>query len=315
MIRMLCPTPDNFSKKGLDLASRKVDFTAKKISQIQFDEMAPDYESVLVRFNTNVSKQVMGKGGRLKYILSPTTGLDHIEMDYAESKGIKIYHLRGEKSFLKGVSATSEHTMCLMTALMRMLPAAFDSVKNGEWASERFQGNELCGKLLGIVGCGRLGSKVARIALAFGMRVIAYDPGVRRLPAKVEREPRLGALLKKVDVLSLHVPLTRETKHMIDSKKLRLMKKGSFLVNTSRGDIICSDALLKYLENGHLKGAALDVIEGERQGAIKRHPLVKFSRKNSNLLITPHMGGSSVESIEKTDLYVLNKFFNRQKLI
>lgn len=315
MIRMLCPTPDNFSKKGLDLASRKVNFTAKKISQIQFDEMAPDYEAVLVRFNTNVSKRVMRKGSRLKYILSPTTGLDHIEMDYAKSKGIKTYHLRGEKLFLKSVCATSEHTMCLMTALMRKLPAAFDSVKNGEWGSEEFQGNELFGKVLGIVGCGRLGSKVARIALAFGMKVVAYDPGVKRLPSKVEREQRLGSLLKKVDVLSIHVPLTKETKHMIDNKKLGLMKKGSFLVNTSRGDIICSAALLKHLKNGHLGGAALDVIEGERKGSIQGHPLVGFSKNNSNLLITPHIGGASVESIERTDLHILKKFFRKQNII
>ncbi len=315
MKRILCPEPDSFSTKGLALAASRAELVATHMTQAEFEEAAPGFDAALVRFNTRIRVELLHKAPRLRAILSPTTGLDHIDMAAAHRLGVSVFHLRGQKRFLKTVSATAELTVALMLAAMRKLPAAMEATRGGQWDPAPFRGREVAGKVLGIVGCGRLGSKVARVGVALGMQVRVCDPQVRRLPTGATAVATLQQLLAEADVLSLHVPLMRETVHMIGAPELGLMKRASVLVNTSRGAIVETTALLEALRSGHLATAAVDVIEDEEK--ILRgldHPLIEYARGHDNLLITPHIGGATYESVEKTDAFILNRYFKDQGL-
>ena len=200
-----------------------------------------------------------------------------------------------------------------MLAVLRNLPQAFEAVKQGQWEPGPFRGREVAGKTLGIVGCGRLGSKVARVGRALGMRVVTFDPYVQRLPAGVERTLSLQSLLERSDVVSLHVPLMPETRYMIGGREFDQFKVGAVLINTSRGTIVDGDALLDALRTKKLSAAAVDVLEDEGQIVHhRRHSFIDYARENANLLITPHIGGATVESVEKTDLFILSRYFKDQ---
>ena len=310
MIRILCPEPESFSKKGLEYAHQNADLVSKSLSQKEFNKAAKAYDALLVRFNTVVGSTVLGLESKVKYIISPTTGLDHIDLESAKKYGIKVFHLRGQRRFLKEVSGTAELTIGLMLALLRKIPDSFEAVKRGEWDPGPFRGYEVAKKRLGVVGCGRLGVKVSRVAVALGMEVIAYDPFITRFPAGVLRVDSLMSLLSQVDILTLHVPLLPETKHLIGKKEIMQMVDGVVIINTSRGSIISTEALLEGLESKKIKGAAIDVMEGEHDVEEYGHPLISYANNNNNLLITPHIGGATYESVKKTDFFILKNFFS-----
>jgi len=310
MIRMLCPEPENFSIKGLDYANKSAKFTCKSLTQRQFDKIASNYEALLIRFNTIVSESILTGDSKVKYIISPTTGLDHIDIKAAKINKVKVYHLKGQKRFLKGVSGTAELTIGLMLSLLRKIPQGFESVKEGKWNPGSFRGNEVSKKKIGVVGCGRLGAKVSRVAVALDMDVFSYDPYISRFPTGVKQINSLNELLSMVDILTLHIPLSSETKHLISIKEVELMKTGVVIINTSRGSIISTKPLLGGLKKGKIKSAAIDVMENEHSIKKCGHELIDYANKNDNLLITPHIGGATYESVEKTDLFILKKYFS-----
>lgn len=269
------------------------------------------YNVLVLRLGLRVDGEVLAAGKRLRIIATPTTGLDHIDVIAAEKRGINIFSLQGERQFLEQVYATAEHTFALLLALIRHIPAAFDAVKRYEWRRDIFRGTELNGKTLGILGCGRLGSMVARFGIAFGMRVLSYDPYRSDLPAGVVRCLSLEELLTRSDILSVHVPLNADTKNMLSMAELNLLPPGALLLNTSRGGILDESAVLHLLESGHLAGVALDVLEGEYHLAfVRNHPLIEYARAHDNLLITPHIAGATQESVEKADLFIVDKIRN-----
>jgi D-3-phosphoglycerate dehydrogenase / 2-oxoglutarate reductase len=308
MIKILCPEPDSFSQKGLDFARSFSDLTAISMTQDEFNELAPKYEAVLIRFNTKVDSTILEKGSKIRAILSPTTGLDHIDLKMASQNGVKVFHLREEKEFLKTISGTAELTIGLMLSIMRKIPQSFDSVKDGFWQVSNFRGYELTGKTLGIVGCGRLGSKVSKMASAIGMNVIAYDPYISKFPKEVQIKNNQFDVLSEADIISFHVPLNDETNHLIGNNEINHMKNGVVIINTSRGAIIETSSLINGLKNAKVSAAAIDVIEDEHLFLSKKHPLVKYASSNNNLIITPHIGGATFESVEKTDIFILNKY-------
>jgi len=310
-IKILCPEPNSFSQKGMDYVSGFAQLTAKTISQGEFEKIAPEFDVVLVRFNTMVGPNIFGKDSKIRAIISPTTGLDHIDMKSAKLNGIKVFHLRGEKRLLKGVSGTAELSIGLMLSVMRKIPQSFSAVKSGMWQPGPFRGNEVAGKTLGVIGCGRLGSKVCRTAVALGMKVIAFDPYIKRFPSGVEDIKTQLDLFKQSDIVSLHVPLSDETKHLISNLEISQMKKGVIIINTSRGAILKTGALLDGLNSEQVSAAALDVLEDEHLMKGDLHPLVEYACKFDNLLITPHIGGATFESVEKTDLFILRKYFKK----
>jgi D-3-phosphoglycerate dehydrogenase / 2-oxoglutarate reductase len=261
-------------------------------------------EILWIRLGHRVDQEVMNSAPQLKLIASPTTGLDHIELEEAERRNIRVISLRGETRFLETVRATAEHTLALTLALLRRIPAATGHVSRGGWDRDRFQGRELYGKVVGVVGYGRLGSIVARYMRAFEARVLATDPAVRSESVGPEISlVSLNELLYASDVVTLHVPLGPAMMGLFGRSQFQAMKPGAWFVNTSRGGLVDESALLEALVTGRLAGAALDVLADEPEvdpGSV----LIRYARENENLIITPHLGGCTLESMEKTEVFL-----------
>ncbi|MCB0704436.1 MAG: hypothetical protein KDC34_03965 [Saprospiraceae bacterium] len=271
------------------------------------------YEALFVRLGIPIDREVIAAAPALKFIITPTTGLNHIDLDVADQRQIQVISLKGETAFLEKIQSTSEHTWGLLLSLIRKTAQANESVKKGQWIREPFLGMELNGKTLGILGYGRLGKIVAGYGQAFGMRVLVNDtdPGqLKALPKGQEAVP-LDQLLAESEVLSLHIPYSKENYRFIGSKELAQTRSGLVLINTSRGEVLDENALLANLESGHLKGAAIDVLEGDSSWESEvpsNTRLVHYLQENDNLIITPHIGGYALESIEGTRAFVTNKF-------
>jgi D-3-phosphoglycerate dehydrogenase len=263
---------------------------------------------LIVRLAHTVDKELLDAADRLSVVVTATTGLDHIDLEEAAKRGIAVLSLRGEHEFLSSVSSTAELTWSLLLALIRKLVPAVEHVRQGEWDRDLFRGLELQGLRLGIVGVGRVGSMVARYGRAFGMRVSAFDPDPRAWPEGVERTDSLDHLAIGADVLTIHAPLTDATRNLIDRTVLLKLPRGSFVVNTARGAILDSAALLDLLETEHLAGAAIDVLDAERdEGALRDHPLIDYARTHDNLIITPHIGGASLQAMARTEIFMAEK--------
>jgi D-3-phosphoglycerate dehydrogenase len=307
-IRILCAEPQNYSEKALKKAARLGQLDAVEMSQEEFRRQALNYETLMVRLKLRVTGDIIASASGLKAIISPTTGLDHVDLQAAQSHDVAVFSLKDETEFLRGVYSTAEHTFALLLSLVRNIPMAAEAVKQYRWQQHQHRGHDLHGKTLGIVGCGRIGTMVAGYGHAFGMRVLGYDPYTTQLPKHVHRCDSLNALLRESQVISIHVPLNEATERMIGADELRLLPGGAFLINTSRGAVLDEDALLESLEQGHLAGAALDVLTDEHLIATREHALIEYARTHANLIITPHISGASQEAIEKTDMFVLQKF-------
>jgi D-3-phosphoglycerate dehydrogenase len=267
-----------------------------------------DLNVVVIRLKYFLDADLLAHAPGLKVISTATTGLDHIDLATAEKRKIAVLSLRGETAFLKTVTATAEHTWGLLLALLRHIPQAHAAVVSGDWDRTRFFGRELQGRTLAIIGLGRIGQMVARYALAFRMRVIAFDPFQTEGVDGVERAESLRAALQDADVLSVHVPLSKETTHLIGAAEFKALKKGALVLNTSRGAILDETALIDALERGHLGGAALDVIHDEYSPASGlRDRLLRYAASHQNLLITPHLGGATHDSLEKVEIFMAEK--------
>lgn len=264
-----------------------------------------------VKLGMKISARVMGALPNLKVIGTSTTGLNHIDMAEAARRGIEVVSLRGEVKFLRTIFPTAEETIGLMIMLMRNLAAGFDAVRAGRWDKAKFYGYELAGKTLGIVGFGRLGSIVARFARTFGMTVIAYDPYVssRVMAQGGVKKVSLDDVFLRADVVSVHVLLTDATYGLIGRRHFGLMKPTAYYINTARGELNDEPAILEALRRGRIAGAALDVLANEDPtgGHIPSHPLVRYARAHKNLIIVPHLGGATFESMAKTEELIAEK--------
>jgi len=308
MIRILNAEPDDYFPEARKVLLQLGELTETKLSRADLLDRISTYDVLIVRLAHQVDRKLLDEGKNLKAVVSATTGLDHIDLDYAANKGVAVLSLRGEVNFLRTVSATAEHTWALLLALLRRVPSAFDAVRQGQWDRDAFRGHELDGKHLGIWGLGRVGEKVSRFGLAFGMQVLAYDPYVQSSPYVVEYCNDLTDFLHRSDVLSLHLPLNTETTCLLNTQKLSHLPRGAILVNTSRGEIVDEEALVDALDTGHLAGAAIDVVTHERCTQKRLNsPLLSYARTHNNLLITPHIGGATFESMAKTELFMARK--------
>jgi D-3-phosphoglycerate dehydrogenase len=265
------------------------------------------YDVLIVRLGHRIDREILDRARCLKVVVSATTGLDHIDLECAASRGIAVLSLRGEIDFLRGIPATAEHTWALLLALARGLPAAVQSVLAGEWDRDRFRGRQLARKRLGLLGLGRIGEQVARYGLAFGMQAAAYDPFRAGWIEGVEQAASLPALLARSEVLSIHVPLDGQTTGLIGEAELACLPPGALLVNTSRGRVLDEAALLRALESGRLGGAALDVLADEDPSGLGSSALVAYARRRPNLVITPHLGGATHESMAAAEVFMASK--------
>lgn len=253
------------------------------------------YDALIVRSRTKVTADILEAGDRLKVVGRAGVGVDNIDVDAARRRGIRVLNAQSGN-----VISAAEHTLALMLALVRHIPQADASLRRGEWERSRFRGIELHGKTLGLLGAGRIGSEVARRAAAFGMQVVVYDPYL-----SVERAREVGAelttladLLERADLITVHVPLTDETRGLIGAEAIAAMKPTAYLINAARGGVVDEMALAAALESGKLAGAALDVFEEEPVRA--DHPLLSFE----NVVAVPHLGAATKEAQASSGLEI-----------
>lgn len=310
MITTLVSESYNYSKKALKIYKSlgRVLLVKKDGNISNKKQILNDINVLVIRNLTQVDKKLINSMAKLKIVASPTTGLNHIDVDYLNKKKIKLVSLRGQTKFLETISSTAEHTVALLLSLVRHIPWSFDEVKKGNWLRDEFIGNQLKDKTIGVLGYGRLGKIVAKYCKVFDMNVISCDPNVSKDIMLKNRIKKVSfdELFKKSDIVSLHVLLTKETKNLVKGKHFRMMKKDAILVNTARGEIIEKNALYKALKKKFIKGAAIDVMWDERKDGshLKKDLLWKYAKTHKNLLISSHLGGVSYEAMEETENFI-----------
>jgi D-3-phosphoglycerate dehydrogenase len=306
--RIVVSEASGFSTKAAELLCQIGDLVLADLDRGGLLSSVREADVLWVRLRHRIDTEIMAAAPRLKVIVTQTTGLNHIDLQEAGRRGIQVMSLRGETQFLQDVRATAEHTIALILALLRHVPAALVHVQDGGWNRDLFKGHELCGKTVGVVGYGRLGRIVARYLKVFDTRVLVADPHVEAdsVESGVTLVP-LGQLLREADLVTLHVNLCDETRGFFGRQQFAVMKPDVWFINTSRGELVDESALLDALRSGRLAGAALDVLCEERSESMKGHPLVAYAHEHDNLIITPHIGGCTVESMEKTELFLAEK--------
>ena len=300
-LKLLCPNKSLFSKKNLTFLKKKFSCDFKNLNQKKFDILAHNYDVILMRFSLDLKYK---KKSKIRYIVSPTTGLNNIDIKIQKSKKIEIFNLTNKK-FLNKVNATAEHIIFLILKILkkRSKKIKFGFKKNyGEYIV-----NELNNKIVGIIGYGRIGKKVAKICHSFGAKIIFYDKN-----NKTKKNKNLLYVLKNSDILSFNIPLNNETHDLYDQKCLKYIKKNTILINTSRGEIFNEKDLLKETIKKNLT-LGLDVLKNENSTNKKNSQLLRYILKNRNCIITPHVGGLSKESIELTDNHVISNFLKKIK--
>ncbi len=263
--------------------------------------------AVFVRLASRLDAAFHARYPELQWIVSPTTGLNHIDVGYFEAAGVRILSLRGRTEFLDRIRATTEHTVALTLALLRNLPAAAKAVLDGKWDRYPHKGRELCGKTVLIYGYGRIGRQIAPIYQAFGCRVLAHDIVPDRVPADLRCD--LGVALPEVDICSIHLPLTSETEGLIGEAVLGRLPAQAVVVNTSRGEIIDQNYLLEALEAGRLAGAALDVLVDEPD-PLTPTLRARLAALGDRILVTPHIAGFTHESLATVETYIADVFID-----
>lgn len=287
----------------LERAGTVLDFGSPEM----FRERLPDADAVVAGLEVRFDRDLLAQAGRLRVIASRTSQLRHVDLDAAAARGVEVIFIDPKDPLLQETSSTAEEAFALLLALARNLPWAFESAKRGEWKRMRYGGTELRGKTLGIIGFGRLGRMVAGYANAFGMHVLAHDPYVDDATASLEE------LLRDSDAISVHCTFDDSTTGLLGRAEFAAMKEGALFVNTARGEITDETALLEALESGRLGGAAVDTLAGELpDGAhLAGNALVEYAKTHENLIVVPHLGGSTREATERTQVYIAERLVAR----
>ncbi|MBO6204545.1 MAG: phosphoglycerate dehydrogenase, partial [Selenomonas sp.] len=248
---------DGISPKGIELLQKEFEVDVRdKISAEELLEIIPQYDALMVRSASKVTAEVINRAEKLKIIGRAGVGVDNIDIPAATAKGIIVINSPGGNTI-----AATEHTMAMMLAMSRNIPIANETMQKGEWNRKQYVGVELRNKTLGVIGMGRIGSGVAKRAMAFDMNVIAYDPYINEDRAK-DLGVTVGTLddvITQSDFITVHMPLTPDTRGMIGMEQMKKMKKGVRLVNCARGGIIVEEDLAEAVKQGIVAGAAIDV--------------------------------------------------------
>jgi len=298
---------DPIHDEGLNIL-RKGGLEVDYVPQITREELlkvVDRYDAIIVRSRTKVDVEVLRRAVRLKVIGRAGVGVDNIDVEEAKKRGIKVLRTPEGPSV-----SVAELTVALMLCLARMVPYADRAMKDGKWVKRELMGVELRGKRLGIIGFGRIGYEVAKRAKAFEMEVLVYDVILDKLMDRVREVGARGLsfeeLLLESDFVSIHVPLTPQTRHMIGEEELKAMKPTAYLINTSRGGVVDEEALLRALKEGWIAGAALDVYEVEPPTNME---LIRLP----NVVCTPHIGAQTVEAQRRNSVLIANKLLNALK--
>ena len=279
------------AKKILEDAGIEIDNISVGFDQAHFEKIIPEYDALIIGAH-DFSEADMERCPKLKIICKHGVGLDNIHVNKAKELGIAVCNAPGTNS-----NAVADLALGLMLSVCRKISHSAALVREGVWKSHI--GEDVCGKTLGLLGFGAIAKGVARRARGFGMKILAYDPFVTQLPEEFEGWVELCDMDKVItscDILSVHIPLTPETKNTISTAELAKMKQGSYVINTARGGIVNEMALYEALKSGHLNGAAMDVVESEPM--TPDHPLLSLD----NVVVTPHIAMYSKEAINAVSL-------------
>ncbi len=291
---------DPISPKGIALFKQRPEFKVtvleKRLTEAELIPLVADVEAMVVRSETKVTRKVMEAAPKLKVVGRAGVGVDNVDVEAATARGVVVMNTPGGNTI-----TTAELTFFMLGALARKIPQAHGTMAAGKWDRKAFQGSEVFGKTLGVLGAGRIGTEVAKRALVFGMRVIAYDPFLTEARAKqlgLEAVSDPDEIYREADFITVHMPVTKETRGMINASSIAKMKPGVRIINCARGEIVNEEDLVAALQSGKVGGAALDVFSVEPLPA--EHPF----RKLPNVVLTPHLGASSEEAQEKCGIEV-----------
>ncbi len=264
-----------------------------------------DYEGLAVRTKFQVDRELIDAAPKLKFIARAGAGMDNVDEAYAQSKGIACINAPEGNA-----DAVAEHAMGMLLSLMNKLRQADQQVRTGIWDREENRGWELKGKTVGIIGYGYMGQSFAQKLQGFGVDVIAYDKYKTGFSDAYAREVSMEEIVKFSDVLSLHLPLTRETRNLVDTEYLFHFRKSIFFLNTSRGEIVNTSAVLNAIANGKILGAGLDVLEVEKFPALAEQNWYAELAKNDKVVLSPHVAGWTFESYRKISEVLAEKLKN-----
>ena len=289
---------DDMSKRAVEIL-QKAGFSVDVKVGLKPEELTAiigEYHGLGIRSATKVTAAILANPGKLKIIGRAGVGVDNIDVKTAIAKGVLVINTPQGNA-----AAAAELAIGLMFALARKIPGADASMKRGEWEKKKFMGVEIAGKTLGVVGLGNIGRNAAERGVGLKMNVIGYDPfPPKQLPAGVKLVS-LDEVIAKSDFVTLHVPLTDQTKNLFNGDTFAKMKKGAYLINCARGGIVDENAVLTALQSGQLAGAALDVFG-------KEPPEPSPTFQHENLIATPHLGASTKEAQEKVAIEMAEVF-------
>lgn len=308
--KLLYYTMLQYQQETLALMHKRFDVIELENPSQDTDEVLASVDVVLAPLGYYIGQEKIDKCLNLKAIGSNTTGHPHIDVDYARSKGVGVVTLKYERDFLDTITPTAEMTWGLLIALTRNIFPANAYTREGRWNRRPFPGQRMLSRMsIGVVGLGRLGYKVAQYALKFGMDVKYYDPYASSGYPGLKRVDSLEELVSDSDVITLHVPHEKQTEEMFDGTLFSQFKEGSYFINTARGELVDHAAFLQALESGRLAGAAVDVFEDEFapdfQSKFRDHPLWQYAQNHDNLILTPHIGGSTRDAWADTEMHTI----------
>ena len=287
---------ERLSEAGVERLREHIDVDVKLgLEPEELADQIGEYDALIVRSATKVTAELIERAENLKVVGRAGIGLDNVDVEAATRHGILVVNAPQSN-----ILSAAEHTLALLLAQARNIPQAHAALVRGAWEREKWQGIELHGKTLGIVGLGRVGTLVAQRASAFGMRLVAYDPYVTPARASqmgVDLVETVGELCRRADFITIHLPKTPETVGIVGARELQNVQPGVRIVNTARGGLIDEDALVDALRDGRVAGAAVDVFDEE---PVTDHPLFSLP----NVVVTPHLGASTAEAQDKAGLAI-----------
>lgn len=282
-------------------------FTVMYLPEISYDELSgliDTAEGIIVTTRIKIDKRMLDKAACLIWIGRLGSGMELIDVAYAESKGVKcVSSPEGNRN------AVAEHALGMLLNLQKKISSSFDEIKNGKWIREENRGTELSGKTVGIIGYGNTGSSFARLLSVFNVTVLAYDKNKYGFSHDQVKEANLDHICRYADVISFHVPLADDTLHMANADFFNSLQQKPFIINTSRGSVVQTSALIQALEQNIIAGAALDVLENEQLSSftVAQQEEMLYLTKQPNVIITPHIAGYSAQAFNKMSAVILEK--------
>ena len=309
-MKPLIVVPDGFDKELFSILQKETRldiFPKSKLSQEELKNILPKTHGLIIRSATTINAELLEIAKELKLVIRAGEGTDNIDKKLCTQKNVKVANTPGANG-----NSAAEHAIALMFAVLRKTSEAHASIKRGEWEKSKFQGNEITGKTIGLVGFGRIGQTVAKRLMGFEPKVLFSDPFVQNCDMPYAKKTTVEEIFKNADIISLHTPLMPETRAMINKSFLNLMKPTAILINASRGEVVHQNDLITHLQEKKIRGAGLDVFEKE--------PLDKNSAflTLDNVVLTPHLGASTDEAqvrVGEMCVHQVKEFFLNHKLL